>query len=178
MTERSLNSVIEDINIILKGVSFGHKMTTWGLCYLQEKDGKTFPLLNKGRKNGAKISWDDKYPLQVYHRILDVDKKDDLRKGFGANVFIERTYTMRLVGIGSKLKLSSTEYEDNQEFAKVLSDALPSFVNNNEFINVISHEVIKQNVYDSEFSGVNRQKSLSLEGVAFWIDYELKTIIC
>ena len=62
-----------------------------------KKDGKTFPLENEGNKNGIKISWDDKYPLQTYHRILDVEKESDLSQGF-ANAFRQRVYSMRLVG--------------------------------------------------------------------------------
>ena len=174
MAERALNAILTDINTQIKTVSFGGKITTRGLCYLQEKDGKTFPLENTDTKNGLKISWDDKYPLQTYHRILDVSKESDLAQGFGANAFRQRVYSMRLVGIGSKTKLSSAGYEDNQEFAKIISDALPNFINSNEYVEVGDHEVIKQAVYDTEFAGVDHQKKYSMEGVAFWIDYTLR----
>lgn len=177
MAERALNSILTDINTQIKTVSFGGKITTRGLCYLQEKDGKTFPLLNQGNRNGVKISWDDKYPLQTYHRILDVEKESDLSQGFGANSFRQRVYSMRLVGIGSKAKLSVAPYEDNQEIAKAISDVLPSFINSNEFLEAEDHEVIKQNVYDEEFAGIEIKK-LSLEGIAFWIDYTLRITIC
>ena len=83
---------------------------------------------------------------------------------------------MRLVGIGSKAKLSVAPYEDNQEIAKAISDVLPSFINSNEFLEE-DHEVIKQNVYDEEFAGIEIKK-LSLEGIAFWIDYTLRITIC
>jgi len=178
MAERALNAILTDINTQIKTVSFGGKITTRGLCYLQEKDGKTFPLENTDTKNGLKISWDDKYPLQTYHRILDVSKESDLAQGFGSNPFKQRVYSMRLVGIGSKTKLSSAGYEDNQEFAKIISDALPNFINSNEYVEVGDHEVIKQAVYDTEFAGVDHQKKYSMEGVAFWIDYTLRINIC
>lgn len=178
MAERTLNTIIGDINTQIKTVSFGDKITTWGLAYLQEKDEKTFPLVNQGSRNGHKISWDDKYPLQVYHRILDVEKETDLAKGFGANAHRQRVYTMRLVGVGSRASLTSAGYEDNQEFANAISDVLPSFINTNEYLEVADHEVIKQEVYDSEFAGVDHQKKYSLEGIAFWIDYSLRVYIC
>ncbi|MFY0654988.1 MAG: hypothetical protein JXQ96_23355 [Cyclobacteriaceae bacterium] len=177
MAERDLNSILTDINTQIKTVSFGNKITTRGLCYQQEKDGKTFPLENKGNKNGLKISWDDKYPLQTYHRILDVEKESDLDGGFGNKAFGQRVYSMRLVGIGSKAKLSVAPYEDNQEICKAISDVLPIFINNNEYLETGDHEVIKQNVYNEEFVGIEIKK-LSLEGVAFWIDYELRINIC
>ena len=177
MAERALNAILTDINTQIKTVSFGSKITTWGLAYLQEKDEKTFPLVNEGNRNGHKVSLDDKYPLQTYHRILDVEKESDLSKGFGANAFRQRVYTMRLVGIGSRARITSAGYEDNQEIAKVISDALPSFLNTNEYLEVGDHEVIKQTVYDEEFAGVD-QKKLSLEGIAFWIEYTLRINIC
>ena len=179
MAERSLNLILDDINTQIKTVSFGGKVTTRGLCYLQEKDEKIFPLENTGNKNGNKISWDDKYPLQTYHRIISPIEKDiDLTKGFGANAQRQRLYSMRLVGIGSKDKITSTAFEDNQEVANAISDVLPSFITTNEYLEIGESEVIKQEVYDSEFAGVTHQKKYSLEGIAFWIDYTLRITIC
>jgi hypothetical protein len=178
MAERSLNSILTDINTNIKTVSFGGKITTWGLCYQQIKDEKTFPLLNTGSRNGQKISWDDKYPLQTYHRIIDVTKETDVTKGFGSKVFRQRVYKMRLVGVGNRQQLTSSGYEDNQEFAKTISDVLPSFLSNKEYLEVTDYEVIKNTVYEEEFNGVEKNKTLSLEGIAFWIDYTLKINIC
>jgi hypothetical protein len=178
MAERALNAILTDINTQIKTVSFGGKITTRGLCYLQVKDDKTFPLENTDTRSGNKISWDDKYPLQTYHRILDKTDESDLSQGFGGNAFRQRVYSMRLVGIGSKTKLTSVPYEDNQEIAKVVGDALPSFINANEYLETADYEVIKQTVYDTEFAGVDHQKKLSMEGVAFWIDYTLRITIC
>jgi hypothetical protein len=178
MAERSLNLILADINTQVKTVSFGSQITTWGLAYLQEKDEKTFPLVNQGNRNGHKISWDDKYPLQVYHRILKEEKENDPGRGFGAKSYAQRIYTMRLVGIGSRARLTSAGYEDNQEFCKAVSDALPSFIVAGEYLETGEHEVIKQKVYDEEFAGVDHQKKLSLEGIAFWIDYTIKLNVC
>lgn len=178
MAERALNAILTDINTQIKTVSFGSKITTRGLCYLQEKDEKTFPLENTNTKNGNKISWDDKHPLQTYHRILDVEKETDPTQGFGKNVSKTRVYSMRLVGIGSKTALSVAPYEDNQEIAKALGDVLPDFITTKEYLEVGDFEVIKQNVYDSEWAGGVNIKKLSLEGTAFWIDYTLKIRIC
>lgn len=177
MAERSLNSILTDINTQIKTVSFGSKITTRGLCYLQEKDEKTFPLENTNTRNGLKISWDDKFPLQTYHRILESEKETDLSKGFGNKIHKQRVYSMRLVGIGSKTKLSVANYDDNQEFAKEISDAFPSFINPNEYLEVTDDEVIKQEVYNVEFAGIDMKK-LSMEGIAFWINYTLRITIC
>lgn len=177
MAERALNLILDDINTTIKTVSFGSKITTRGLCYLQVKDERTFPIENKDTRNARKISWDDKYPLQIYHRILEVNKETDPTQGFGKNVSNTRVYTMRLVGIGSKTALSAASYEDNQEIAKAVADAIPSFLYTTEYIEVTDMEVIKQEVYDSEWAGVEMKK-LSLEGIAFWVDYELKITNC
>lgn len=175
---RALNSILTDINTAIKTVSFGSKITTRGLCYLQEKDGKTFPLENTDTRNGHKVSWDDKYPLQTYHRILELEKETDTTQGFGKNISRIKVYTMRLVGIGSKTKLSTAGYEDNQEIANAVADVMPDFISSTEYVEFTGIEVIKQEVYDSEFAGVDHQKKLSMEGVAFWIDYTLKIKTC
>lgn len=177
MAEQSLNSILDDINTQIKTVSFGGKITTWNLAYSQEKDGKVFPLVNNGNRNGHKISWDDKYPLQTYHRIISSENETDTSLGFGSKPYRRREYQMRLVGIGSKLKLSAASYEDNQEICKAVSDALPSFLSGTEFVEVTGQEVIKQNVYDEEFKDT-KMKHLSLEGIAFWIEYTLKIQVC
>ena len=178
MAERALNTILTDINTQIKTVSFGAKVTTRGLCYLQEKDGKTFPLENPDTRNGLKISWDDKYPLQTYHRILSVEKESDASQGFGNRSSTTTIYSMRLVGIGSKTSLSVAAYEDNQEIAKAVESVLPQCITTNEYLEVSALEVIKQNVYDSEWAGGVNIKKLSLEGVAFWIDYTLRVTKC
>ena len=178
MAERTLNTIIGEINTAIKTVSFGDQVTTRGLCYLQEKDEKTSPLENTGNRNGNRISWDDKFPLQTYHRILSpLEKEADLSKGFGKNAFRQRVYNMRLVGIGSRSKLTTNTYEDNHEFANAISDVLPDFITTKEYLEEGDHQVIKQEVYDSEFGGID-QKKYSLEGIAFWIDYTLRVSIC
>ncbi len=178
MAERSLHTILADINTEVKTVSFGSKITTWGLCYQQIQDEKTFPLLNQGQGQGRKIQWNDTYPLQTYHRILSSEKETDNDKGFGGKPYQERIYQMRLVGVGSKSALSVSTYEDNQEICKAISDALPTLLSNKEYIETNDHEVIKQNVYDEEFTGTVELKKLSLEGIAFWINYELKIKTC
>jgi hypothetical protein len=178
MAERSLNTILTEINTFIKTVDFGSKITTWGQAYLHEQDGKTFPLLNQGSGQGRKIQWNDTYPLQTYHRILSNTKETNTDLGFGAKPYQERIYEMRLVGIGSKSALSSANYEDNQEICKAVSDALPSFLSGKEYIETGDHEVIKQNIYDEEFANTVELKKLSLEGIAFWIDYTIKIKTC
>lgn len=177
MAERSLNSVLDDINFEIINATYGAKITARGLCYLQTKDDKTFPLENIDTRNARKISWDDKYPLQIYHRILASTRETDVTQGFGKKAAGVRVYEMRLVGIGSKTALSTRSYEDNQEIARTIADAIPPFITTKEYTEVTGMEVIKQEVYDSEWAGVEIKK-LSLEGIAFWIDYTLKIRIC
>jgi hypothetical protein len=178
MAERSLNSILTEINTDIKTVSFGSKITTWGLCYQQIKDDKTFPLLNQGAGQGRKIQWNDTYPLQTYHRILSNEKEVDPSRGFGGKPYQERVYQMRLVGVGTRAALTASSYEDNQEICKSISDTLPALLSGKEYIATSEHEVIKQNVFDEEFTGTIELKKLSLEGIAFWINYELRIKIC
>ena len=184
----SLKTAIDSIDsTIANAVSFNP--TFYGICTLQEKNEKTFPLQNKGQGQGAKISWNDKKTLQIYHRIIDLEKESDPSLGIGSKPYIFRTYSMRLVGLGTRELLTVADYEDNDQICNTISDSLPNFVTSLIYLEAGDHEVDKITVYESEFAGVTSSrtkassgsdtfKDKTLDGVAFWIEYTLKFKIC
>jgi len=185
VAERSLNSILTEINAAIKKVSFGSEMTTYNLCYQQTKDEKTFPILNLGggsssrnTSDGEIIHWDEKEPMRVYHRMIGpVERETDNTKGLGNNPAKIRIYFMRAVFLGTRRALTSAAHEDNDTFAREAADIFPSILSAKEIINIENTEVDKNTVYEEEFAGGDLQK-LSLDGIAFWIDYTIKARIC
>jgi hypothetical protein len=171
--------LIESLTLIDSAIAlqFPYDITKFGLCYLQEKDGKTFPLQNLGGGQGKRVQWDDTDPLRSYHRILSTSNDVDPSAGFGGNPRRFTNYEMRYVGIGTRALLTTNTYEDNQEICESIKQLIPTYLAPGSTVMVSSSEVIKLNVYESEFSGLDMKK-LSLEGIAFYINYELKILNC
>lgn len=175
--ETPLINIVRSIDTqIANSVSF--TPTFYEICTLQEKDGKTFPLQNIGSGQGRKISWDDKYPMVLYHRVLDVEKLTDPNQGVGSKPYEFRLYTMRLVGIGTRKLLTVADYEDNDQFCNLISDSIPRFITAKTYCEVQEHQIDKLTVYETEFANQTTFKDKTLEGIAFWIEYTIKNKIC
>lgn len=178
--DRTLDAILTEINNSIKsGVSFGSSITAYNLCYHQEiPDRGTVPLLNQGNGQGKFIEWDDREPLRCYHRITDkIARETDPDKGIGRRPARYATYPMRVVFLGTRKDLTTAGYEDNESFARDVADAFPNFLSGKETAEVADIEVNKPVVYADEFPDVELEK-LSLDGIAFYIDYELKAKLC
>jgi len=177
--ERQLNVILNNINTTIKTVGgFGSKIITYGLCYQQKKDDKTFPLLNTGGGQGKIIDWDDKEHLRVYHRIVgEVKEEADKAQGFGAKPSKVRIYPMRAVFVGTRKALTTATFEDNEDLARQVSNTFPNFLSGKEVIIIEELEVNKNTVYEEEYEGVD-MKALTLAGIAFWITYTIRSKIC
>jgi len=177
--DRTLDAILTELNSTIKTVSgFGSKITSYNLCYQQTNEKGTFPLLNLGSGQGKIIHWDDRETLRCYHRLTDkVERETDADKGIGANPARYATYKLRAVFLGTRKDLTSMSYEDNESFSRDVADIFPNFLTNQEMISVTTIEANKPVVYSEEFAGVELEK-LSLDGIAFYIDYELKARVC
>jgi hypothetical protein len=171
--------LIESLTLIDTAIQadYPYSIRTFGLCYLQEKDGKTAPLQNLGGAQGKRVQWDDTDALRTYHRILSSNEITDPSAGFGKSPRKFTIFQMRLVGIGTRKLLTTQDYEQNQEVCQDIKDLIPVWLAPGCVATLTESEVNKLTVYESEFAGLDMKK-LSLEGVAFWINYELKLINC
>lgn len=173
---RNLSEILGSINQRIDE----HLVPAWNVTYFllatqQEKDGKTFPLVNVGRGDGIKISLDDKKPLQIYHRLLSQEQIVDQNQGKGSKPARFRVFTMRMVGLGWRNLLTTQSYEDNADLAIHVFTAMPNFLGATEYVEIITEETDKQTVIEEEFPGYELQtKVLNLEYVAFYADYTIK----
>jgi hypothetical protein len=171
--------LIESLTLIDTAIQadFPFNIRNFGLCYLQEKDGKTFPLQNVGNGQGQIVHWKDTDAIRTYHRVISSENETDSNSGFGKNMRRFTIYNMRLVGIGTRSILTSRNYEDTQEFCEEIKQLIPAFLAPGATSIVQDSEVNKLDVYNVEFSG-NDHKSISLMGIAFWINYQIKLLNC
>ena len=180
--EASINSVLTEINNSIKSnTSFGSKITTYGLAtqliWGQKVEPKTVPVLNVGNGQGKVLEWDDKETLRIYHRIIgEVEENTDFT-GLGNNQSFLLVYPMRLVAIGTRAALTVANYEDNSELMRDVSKAIPRVSSSKEIIIKGIHEAVKPNVYLEEYPDTNQQH-LTLDGVAFYIEYTINQRTC
>ena len=170
---KTLNVLLGEINTAIQlNLVYGDSVQFFRQAYLYEKDGKTRPLLNLGSKQGQYISYDHGYPLQIYHRAIGNSTDVDPAAGKGRFPYITRTYQMLLVGLGNTNKLTARGYEGNDDVANEVFAAMPIPLPDGYLfpgdINLDKHEII-----ETEFAG-NDFKKLSLELVAFTIEYEIQ----
>lgn len=170
---RTIHDILTNINSEVGTALKYPKATYYAQAELQVKDGKTFPLVNNGNTIGFAISLDSKEALQTYHRVLSSETETDWTKGKGKFPYKMRTYTIRMVWLGATKRLQTRCYDSNDDVKNDVYNALPTILQQKEIIRTVSENVNKNEVMESEFSG-NITKQLSLDVIAFWIDYEIK----
>lgn len=174
---RLLNAILEEFNTTVKN-GLSYSVDSYALAYQQEKEGKTFPVINIGGGQGKALYFDDVYSMRMYHRMLDEFEQDtDLSGGLGKKFSEWNIYPMRVVFVGKRSKLTSRTFEDNIEFCLQVQKLIPKFMTGGEIVQKEGHEVDKNTVYAEEFAGA-KIDHLSLDGIAFWIDYTLRQRIC
>lgn len=170
---RTLNELLDNINSDIAESLTYPKFKPWNQADLQEKDGKTFPLVNNGLGRGFQISPDSKEALQCYHRIISSETDTDYTKGKGRHPYKMRTYVIRNVWIGTLNRLPSKVYESNDDVKNDVYAVFPTVLDNQEIIKTVAESVDKQEIFNTEFAG-NDMKHLNLDVILFSIDYEIK----
>lgn len=170
---RTLNEMLDNINADIAGALTYPKFKPWNQADLQEKNDKTFPMVNNGNGRGFQISPDSKEALQCYHRIISSETDTDYTKGKGRHPYKTRTYVIRNVWIGTLNRLPSKVYESNDDVKNDVYAVFPTVLDNQEIIKTVAESVDKQEIFNTEFAG-NDMKHLNLDVILFSIDYEIK----
>ncbi len=168
-----LNELLEDINARVATNLKLPKTKYYGEAFLQVKDEKTFPLVNQGSGNGYQISLDDNYALQSYHRVINNETETDYTKGKGKYPYTMRVYTIRNIWLGTLKRLPTKPYETTDDVKNAVYTAFPTILTNKEIIKTTTENTNKLEVLNEEFDGVEF-KSLSLDTIAFYIEYEIR----
>ena len=185
---RLLDNILEEINASLKtnlnGLdeygNLGNLIQFWREAWNEEFDdinaeGLTFPTVNQGSGSGTRITPDDNYALQVYHRVLDSENVEDTSKGVGKNIHRFRHYSMRMVVIGNINLLPVRTFETNTDLMSLVYQAMPRFMNDpyKESIIMGNEQPNKITMYSEEYAGHNF-KHLMLNLLGFYVDYVIQ----
>ena len=172
MSASKLNTLLEDINSRIAQNLAYPRVKYFEQAHLQEKNGETFPIVNRGNGKGFQISVSDA-ALQCYHRVIDSETETDYTGGKGKFAYRMRIYTIRNVWLGNIRKLPAKVYENTDDVKNDVYNAFPTILTNKEIIKTNNENINKQEILDEEFSGVDL-KNLTLELVVFYIEYEIR----
>ena len=171
---RVLTNILDEINLTIQAnLAYADEVRFWKEAYLQDKDGVTAPLVNNGSEQGYRVSWDDRFALQIYHRVIDSDVSTDNNSGYGKYPYVNRTWIMQLTCIGNTKRLTDRSYEGNTDVASEVFLSMPaSKLTGGEWITLGDLNTDKLRVMQTEFDGAPF-KSLSLQLIAFTLEYEI-----
>ena len=178
-----IDQIIETINTSLASSLDCPQAVIYGLTELITKDGKTFPIQVQGAE-GCEIVFDDRKPLQIYHRLIDVRKEASPLSGVGDQIYEAFTAQVRLFGIGNKDSFTPMCMESNLEWANKVDIAIirkftPGITGfTNVRIGVSSMNSHQSEIIEAEFKGFSTQKLNPLKVIAFSIDYSITGFIC
>ena len=170
---RRLDDILENINSSIAQNLKLPKVVYYREAALQQKDDKTFPMVSGGNRKGTQISPNSNIALQAYHRVLSSETETDYSRGKGRYPYKMRTYTIKMVWIGSIAKLQTKSYETNDDVKNDVYAAFPTVLKNKELVRSVNENINKTDILSDEFSG-NQINHLNLDLIIFTIDYEIK----
>jgi hypothetical protein len=124
-----LDTIVTEINTSLKAGVFGSNRFQRGKMFgIAEKfkisETETIPcIMNDSGEDTAKVSIDDTYPFQLYHRILSIDA-EYAEEDYGDSIEVIETANMKLVVIGNRSVLRLKK----EDIVSGIISALPSGV--------------------------------------------------
>lgn len=148
-----------------------------------EENEKTFPIEIKG-KEGCKIIFDDRQPLQIYHRLITQSKETDPTVGMGDKVYERFISTIRLFAVGTKESFTPTCEDSNLDWLSKVDTSIARKPNialegfRNVRVRITGSNPHQSEIVEAEFPGFDGRKLNPLSVIAFSIDYEISGLIC
>lgn len=143
----------------------------YGLCHLLNGDNETFPATVE--KNAKKVSFDDRFDVVTYHRLLNgsIEPREDA--SFGKTITPQNNQRVRLV-VATKLG-EDTRIDD-------IINALPDSFDMDDygFVNVSQNITLirdREAVWNIEFPQAYRDK-YQMKWNLYAVEYDLQYIKC
>lgn len=178
---RILDNILDELNLSIKQnlnavsgyTNLGNNSQFYNQTQLTQKDDIAFPVVLTGDYKGTKISLDDRYPLQIYHRIINANSESDPNSGYGAKSYYENIYEMRLYCLGTLKNLNNPDHDFNVDIMETVYYTLPHALSYRERILPQDRSANVLEILSEEFSGA-MTKNLITRHVAFTIDYNIR----
>ena len=176
MTIRSINSIVDEINNRIAG-NYPNEVL-YNVAVLQpDRNGVTFPMTRENSDQGIQISPRDPNGLIFYHRVLAPAEVKPLEGAKGLRSYQLVLTNMRLVGVGYRKNITSSNDWNNQDIAndamRILGDSYA--LSNKETLQVAGRAVTdKLEVLNTEFEGNEDIAHRALDLIAFYVDYQIQ----
>lgn len=153
----------------------------WGLSRLEKHQGKTIPVAYEGNSNYKIVGWNDKYGLNIYHRVLSISESKDNNLGFGKNGLLSSTISVKMVVTGNGKKLNNNEVDVNYKISDEIVALIPNRFSKATLtaldiyslgISTNGRDLNKQTVYSTEFPD-NEESKIKPSDIVFSIDYQV-----
>lgn len=178
---RLLENILEELNLTIRQnldtltdhITLGTKTQFYRNTKLTTKDGVTFPIVLTGSGKATKISIDNDYPLQIYHRLVKPETEEDPARGYGTKSYRFKIYQMRLFCFGTLKKLNNPNHEYGPDILQIVYNTLPVVLGQGERVQPDQENTDGQEILNSEFNGA-LTKHLATIHVCFTIDYTIR----
>lgn len=135
--QTSVRNIITGINQSLEGIFKGGKF--YGVATLVERDGKGQPVVDS-----IPVSYDDSYPMQMYHRLGNVNTA--YTPGYGDTMTTTNTYAVTAIVF------------NNEQITKLKTDEIAMIIQSllaaNDSATLTGFILNSQAVFAQEYKGV------------------------
>lgn len=176
-----IERIVELIDALI-GANFSvQTQKYWGIAHLEQRDGLTIPVSYKGAGDLENISFDDKYALATYHRIISEDEARDSNLGFGSNLQVSQTYNIRLVVFCNMRNFSDNGADLTYSLKDDIASLIPSKLTSAQLttlqaqsclINISGKDLDKRRVFNEEMDG--SEFKIEPSHVLFVINYTIR----
>lgn len=175
------DTIIGYINTGLKSGNFSsnrfQRGKFYGITELLKLEEGTMPCLVSDNGQATKISIDDNYPFQLYHRIVEIKGEED-ENGFGDEVDVIEMATMRMVIVFNReiIRLKKEDIVSGIFSSMItgISKANMSSLNINECrISYGNFDLNYEDVYNTEYN--LGEYLLKPQTVMIALPYEIET---
>jgi len=122
-----------------------------------DEDETTVPMVVSDTGQGTEVTVNDIYPIQIYHRIDDVEIDSNFEEGFGNNELKTETSDMLMIIIGDRLKLQLNKEDVITAIATAFPGVWTPTVNYITQTNIVmgAIDLNTPEVYNGEYNSIS-----------------------
>lgn len=138
-----LDTIVNKINLGLKAGNFKsnrfQRGKFYGIAELLKLEAGKIPCEVTNKGEGNRVSIDDNYPFQLYHRIISIEAEES-ESSFGDNLDVTETANMRMVIVF------------NREIIQLKKEDIVSGVFSSLIVGISKADLTSLNIYDCDIS--------------------------
>lgn len=146
-----------------------------GLCRLIEDDSGIYPVTYPDEHGKQlKVTPDDRYPLLIYHRLLDGSFEDSEEFSFGRSMARQNRQAVRMVVV--------VDFRDGHDYSGQILNALPVSIENVDYKSVTIDSAVtlirdRKAIWSTEWGEAYADK-YQMRYEIFAVEYSINHITC